>query len=449
MQKQLSLRSLLQISFLLFGFFFGAGNLIFPPLMGKLAGGNFVSAILGFAITAVICPVLGILAVAKMGGTPALAAKVSRRFGILFPIVIYLAIGPGLGIPRAGSMPFAMAIQPLLPVSVPVVWARLIYTVLFFALACWLCISPIKMVPRVGKILTPTLLFLILCLFVATLIRLPAHFGPSTGAYQSSTFLNGILDGYNTMDALASLNFGFAIAVAIKSLKLTDDEKVGKKYTYMAAFIAGSLLLIIYAMLTYIGVTTAALWPDTTNGADILRFTSRVALGYGGYLLVITVFSLACLTTCIGLIMSLSQYFSKLVPKISYRAMVILISLISCVLANFGLDAIIKFSLPTLLIMSPVSVVLILLGVGYDFYSNNKHIFTVTIYTCLFFSFVDVINNMNFLPQSLGELLRKLPLSEYSLAWLVPTLLVFVVSFGAGKIFCRQCSTAVVIDQSK
>ena len=97
---------------MLFGLFFGAGNLIFPPLLGNQAGSTTLVALLSFAITAVVFPVVGAIVVGKTDGLSNLANRVGPLFSLVFTTAIYVSIGPGLGIPRAGSVPFEMAIAP-------------------------------------------------------------------------------------------------------------------------------------------------------------------------------------------------------------------------------------------------------------------------------------------------------------------------------------------------
>ncbi len=100
---KLNAKNTVLISFMLFSLFFGAGNLIFPPFFGQSAGSSTFSAMLGFIITAVILPVLGVVVVARFDGLDRLGQLVGKRFGIVFTVLIYLSIGPGLGIPRAGE----------------------------------------------------------------------------------------------------------------------------------------------------------------------------------------------------------------------------------------------------------------------------------------------------------------------------------------------------------
>ena len=115
MKNNLTKEQFFSVAIMLFGLFFGAGNLIFPPLLGKQAGGATFQSLLAFGITAVVFPILGVVAVAKTKGLSNLASKVDKYFAIVFTTMIYMAIGPGLGIPRAGSLPFEMAVAPFLP----------------------------------------------------------------------------------------------------------------------------------------------------------------------------------------------------------------------------------------------------------------------------------------------------------------------------------------------
>lgn len=103
------------VGLMLFSLFFGAGNLIFPPMVGKMSGTSMYSSMLFFSITAVVLPVLGVIAVAKSKGLINMGKKVSPWFATLFTIIIYLSMGPLMGIPRAGTVPFEIGIAPNLP----------------------------------------------------------------------------------------------------------------------------------------------------------------------------------------------------------------------------------------------------------------------------------------------------------------------------------------------
>ena len=139
---ELSKKKMLLISFMLFSLFFGAGNLIFPPFLGQNAGNNIVPAIIGFLITAVVLPVLGVIVVAEFDGLDKLAQNVGKRFSAVFTLLIYLSIGPGLGIPRAASVPFEMAVAPYLPEETNLTVWMVSYSLVFFLVALWFCLNP-------------------------------------------------------------------------------------------------------------------------------------------------------------------------------------------------------------------------------------------------------------------------------------------------------------------
>ncbi|MDU7441185.1 MAG: branched-chain amino acid transport system II carrier protein, partial [Clostridium sp.] len=139
----LSKKDLRLVSLMLFSLFFGAGNLIFPPFLGQSAGTATWISMLGFSITAVGFPVLGVIAVAKSVGLRNLAQRVNPIFATVFTVLIYLSIGPCLGIPRAGSLPFEMAVAPFLKdTNISMILSRFLYTLVFFSVAYWLCLSP-------------------------------------------------------------------------------------------------------------------------------------------------------------------------------------------------------------------------------------------------------------------------------------------------------------------
>lgn len=203
---KLSRRNMQTVSFMLFSLFFGAGNLIFPPFLGQNAGASTPAAMIGFLVTAVLLPVLGVIVVARFDGLDKLAGHVGKRFSLVFTLLIYLSIGPGLGIPRAASVPFEMAVAPYLPESANVRLFLLLYSLVFFLAALWLCLNPGKLVKRIGNFLTPSLLLLLLFLFVSFLFRGERAFAAPQRAYASAPLLRGFAEGYQTMDTIAALN---------------------------------------------------------------------------------------------------------------------------------------------------------------------------------------------------------------------------------------------------
>ena len=217
----------LTVGVALFSMFFGAGNLIIPPLLGLEAGSEMPTAMIGFLVAAIGLPVLGIVAVALAGTVRELAGRVHPRFAEVFVGAVYLAIGPCLAIPRTSSTAFEM-IVPLLPQDVPVSTARLVFSIAFFAVAFALALRPGVITRVLGRITGPALIALIV-LVVASAIASP------TGAvaaprppYDGTSAIWGFLTGYQTMDLLASLAFGIVIAEAVRGQGVTEPGAVAR-----------------------------------------------------------------------------------------------------------------------------------------------------------------------------------------------------------------------------
>lgn len=420
--KNLSRKDLLLIGLMLFSLFFGAGNLIFPPFLGQSAGVKTWQALVTFFITAVGFPIMGVVAVAKSGGLTNLAKRVNSLFAGIFTVLIYLSIGPCLGIPRAGSLPFEMAVAPYLPQSISKTVALLVFTFIFFITAYWLSLSPTKLVNRMGKVLTPSLLILILIMFVGAFIKPLGNYIAPTEAYSNNPFVKGFLEGYLTMDTIAALNFGIVIALAIKS-KGIKDEKLVVSITIKAGIIAGTLLVIIYSMLAHLGAASGGLFGATENGAQTLTNITTHIFGKSGIVFLAGVFTLACLTTCVGLITSCSQYFSTLTNKISYKNWVRILTFSSMTLANMGLTKILAVSVPVLIAIYPISIMLIVLAMLDKFLNKSTIVYQLTILFTGAVSVVDALGQVGINLGVISNLFSKLPFYAEGLGWIVPAAL--------------------------
>ena len=310
-EMKLNKKNMMVISFMLFSLFFGAGNLIFPPFLGQNAGEHTFTAMAGFLLTAVVLPVFGVIVVARFDGLDKLSGKAGKRFAFIFTVLIYLSIGPGLGIPRAASVPFEMAVSPYLPNDANRTLWMVLYSALFFLVALWLCLNPGKLVQRIGRVLTPSLLILLVLLFISFVTKGNVNVAPALDSYQSSAFLKGFTEGYNTMDTIAALNFGLVISTTLVSFGL-NEKKDRITHTVYAGIFAGSILAIVYMMLSYMGMCSSGVYAVQENGAWTLRCIVQQVFGDGGAVLLAAIFTLACLTTCVGLINSISQFFSIL-----------------------------------------------------------------------------------------------------------------------------------------
>lgn len=416
----LSRKDLRLVSLMLFSLFFGAGNLIFPPFLGQSAGSATWISMAGFFITAVGFPILGVIAVAKSGGLRNLAERVNPVFATIFTVLIYMSIGPCLGIPRAGSLPFEMAVAPFITgTDINMVFARFLYTLVFFSVAYWLCLSPSKLVDRIGKFLTPTLLTLIALVFVSSVFKPLGGYGVPTGEYASAPFVKGFLEGYLTMDTIAALNFGIVISFAIKS-KGVKSEKAVVSCSIKAGVIAGALLVAVYSMLCHLGAASGGRFGATENGAQTLNNVMTYLFGEPGAVLLAVIFTVACLTTCVGLITSCSEYFETLNSKISYKTWVRILALSSMVLANMGLTKILAVSVPVLNAIYPIAIMLIVLAMLDKVFKGSRMVYTCTLLFTGIVSVVDALSQAGFNIEFLVNNFAKLPLYSQGLGWIVP-----------------------------
>jgi LIVCS family branched-chain amino acid:cation transporter len=427
----LSIKQLVFISFMLFSMFFGAGNLIFPPFLGYNAGENVWLALAGFIVSAVGLPILGVAAVAKAGSFQAMARRVHPSFAVLFPMLIYVSIGPGLAIPRAGSLAFEMGMGPFLPAEwsgSPV--ALFLYTVVFFSFVWWLSLSPSKLVDRFGKMLTPLLLALIMVIFVKSWFSPLGAAGEPDENYQSHPAFQGFLDGYLTMDALAALVFGIVVADVLRSKGVQNSSQLSR-YMMAAGLGAGLLLAAIYIILGYLGASSGAL-PDAKNGANILTYAVHQLFGTSGALILGLVFTLACFCVSIGLVTSCSQYFTAVFPRISYATCVKLLCAGSMLIANLGLTQILQVSVPILGAIYPVAIVLIVLALLDRSGNKSSAVHRVTVGFVALFSVGDMINAM-FLSRAWDPFFATMPLHEKGVGWLMPALVGIVLGYGLDK----------------
>lgn len=432
-ERRLEGRDLLLVGFTLFSMFFGAGNLIFPPNIAAQAGTQTWPAMLGLALSAVGLPVLGVVAVARSGGLDALGSRVHPAFARVFTIVAYLAIGPCLAIPRTATTSFEMAVPPFVGADAPIGVYQLVYSLVFFAAALFIALRPEKLTDRLGKILCPILVALIVVTFVGCLVNPLEGYGPATGDYATHAVVKGFIEGYQTMDTIAALNFGLVIATTLGSFGMTE-KRDRMRHTVLAGIFAGTILALVYAMLSYMGMCSSGVYAIQENGAWTLRCIVYQLFGAPGAVLLAAIFTLACLTTCVGLINSISQYFSTLFGKLSYRQWVLVMTGFSFLVCNLGLNAILSISIPILNAIYPVAIVLILLGLTHSLWVKNRWVYSLVVAGT---GTVSVIYALDAAQLSLGavtELCRKLPLYDMGFCWVSVAAVMLAVSLLLGLV---------------
>ena len=372
MKKKLTVQEYVVVASMLFGLFFGAGNLIFPVHMGQMAGSQLVPATLGFLITGVGLP---LLSVAALG--------ISKSEGLRLWLLVFSAV--------------------------------------FFAAALLFSLFPGKILTWVGKILNPFFLLFLGILIIVALVKPSAAISAVApeGAYASQAFSTGFLEGYNTMDVLAGLAFGIIVVQVIRELGVFSSL----------------LMALIYLAVTVVGAQSRGLFATSENGGIALAQIARHYLGSAGLVILAATVTLACLKTSVGLITSCAETFCGMFPKgPGYRAWAVLFTLISFALSNFGLSTIISYSVPVLMFLYPLAIALVLLALFGRFYRHDRAVYISVIVCTLLAALYDLICALPEglydalhadAVQAFG--LRVLPFAGAGLGWICPLALGFVI----------------------
>lgn len=429
--EKFNVKNRLLMGITLFSMFFGAGNLIFPPFLGAQAGTHTWTAFLGFAASAVGLPVLGVVAVTLSGGLDRLASRVHPKFAFVYTIILYLAIGPCLAIPRTASTSFSITVQPFVPKGVSLGTVQLIYSLVFFALAALVALHPERLTDFLGRWLSPILLILIVSVFVGTLLKSPGEAAAPASAYQSMAPVQGFLDGYQTMDTLAALNFGLIIAVNIRAKGITKEKSVMNE-TICAGWIAGIVLLAVYGALTFIGMHSGERFPDTENGTEVLTAVSGFLFGKTGMIILAACFFIACFNTCVGLLSCCGKYFNSICPRLSHRTWVWGFAAVSLLIANVGLNAILKFSIPVLNAIYPLAILLIVLAFSDRWLKRFRYVYPCAALFCGVSSILMVLEQQGVFGEKISDIFRLVPGYAAGFGWLIPTMAGIVLGIIAG-----------------
>ncbi len=437
--KKITLRQKILVAGTLFGMFFGAGNLIFPVHLGQMAGRNALPAIIGFIITAVGIPILGVAAIGitHSDGLQTLSGKVGKGYGIFFTCLLYLTIGPLFAIPRCATVSFTTGITPLLGADSPERLYLLLFSAVFFAFVLFFSLRPGKITVWIGKIINPLFLFFFAVLMLAALLAPGAAVSAvePVEAYRSDAFFPALIEGYGTMDAIAGLAFGIVVIDVIRRMGVDNDDAIAED-VLSSGLLTGALMALIYVVSIVVGAQSRGLFELSENGGIALTQIAGHYLGGVGLFILAFTITFACLKTSIGLVTACAETFSKMTNgKISYRSWAILFTVFSFAVSNIGLSAIIEYSIPMLMLIYPPAIALILLAFLGKFFAHDR---TVYIATMIGTWAAAIFDCMKTLPAPVQTALHldapiafaaaHLPLFDKNLGWLLPA----VIGFAAG-----------------
>lgn len=340
----------------MFAMFFGAGNIIYPLVIGQHAGDKNFFAISGLVLTAAVMPMFGLIAMILFDGD-------YRRFfgrlgsipGFLLALLTISLLGPLGSTPRCIALAYTTIKSSFLDIS----------TVLFSAIACSVIflftVKQKYILSLLAWVLTPLLLSSLIIIIFLGLIS-----GSDTQTVDATNlemFLHGIREGYNTMDLLAAFFFSSTI---IKTLKMRYKEKSQDylKTAFQASLIGATLLAAIYIGFSYIAAFHGTQLSMYSSDELLSAITLKLAGPYAGMLVCIAI-SLACLTTAIALISAFTDFVQKEVfsEKISYEATLIGALIITFFVSTFEFTGIAAFLWPVLQICYPGLIVLTFLNI--------------------------------------------------------------------------------------
>ena len=416
---------------LLFGIFFGAGNLIFPPTLGAQSGEHFLPAIAGFVLSGVGLAVLTLIigTLNPKGYIYEISTKISPWFATIYLAVLYLSIGPFFAIPRTATTSYAVGISPLLADANKGL-GLIVFTLIYFVAAYLIALNPSKILDRIGRILTPVFAILIIILVILGALKYGGNAPQAaTAAYQTSTFGAGFLEGYNTLDALASVAFS---VIAVETLKQLGFSS--KKEYISTIWVVGIVVALGFSAL-YIGLgflgnhfpMTEEAMKGGTPGVYILSQATQEIFGSTAQLFLAAMVTVTCFTTTVGLIVSTAEFFNGRFPQLSYKVYATVFTLIGFAIANLGLDAIIEYSIPGLVIWYPITRVIVMFVVGKKFVPLSKPGMQLTMGLVTAIAVASVLGS-SFEVTFLANIVNALPFAKASLPWLVPAIIGILLS---------------------
>ena len=411
---------------MLFAFFLGAGNIIFPPLAGQLAGENLMPAMFGFLLTAVGLPLITIVAIAVAGGSwDHLTQDLPKKAAVLMAALIFIIIGPAFAAPRTGLVAYEMAVKPFF---LDASQAHLTsFSILFFAVAMIFAWFQGRLIDLIGKVLTPVLFLGLIVLAIAVFIDPQGEMMGAHGEYLTQPLTKGFLEGYNTMDTFASLMFGMLMVDALRSKGITERAAT-TKYLICAGCIAAAGLAFVYISLFYLGATSSTIAAGADNGGAVLSQYVQALFGPYGQIVLSIIVLLACLTTAIGLISACSDFFSSK-TKLTYKQWVIINGAACALIANVGLSQLISLSVPVLFALYPVAVALVALTFVRSKLPNPRVAYRSVLLVSLLFALIDAAKVAGLDVSAFN----MLPLFEVGMGWVLPTFAAIVCMFFIAK----------------
>ena len=368
--KQFSLAQTCALGAMTLALFLGAGNIIYPPLVGMQAGYNVGLASIGFIVSAVLFPALAIVALALNGGDVLeLTRPLGNRLAVPFVCVGFLALGVLFGTPRTATISYELIFG-----SMGVAWGtRALFSLLFFGAAWFFSARPGRLLELVGYFLSPIKIGLLIMVGLAALFFPQGDVTVPTAAYLANPFSAAFVEGYNTLDVISGICFGSLVANTLRDHNVTTTRGIFK-YSSLAALFAAVGLSFIYVCYFLMGANSAPYGADANNGLQIMSHFVDLAFGPWGHRLLAAIITLACLVTALGLTSGTCQFFHR-VTGIGYQKLVGASVVTAGVISLVGLDMLTKVAVPVLIAIYPAMLVVVVMGIIRKFFPMHDHIY--------------------------------------------------------------------------
>lgn len=402
----------LVVGFALFATFFGAGNLIFPPLLGMGTGPGWWLSFLAFVITDAGLAVLAVLSVLNRAERMEDYLKPLGKWPArIMCLILMVGLCPLVVIPRTCATTYETSVRTLFGDVSP--W---LFSLLFFALVALFAIRPASVVDNIGKYLTPVLLLTLLVLCAKGVIDPLGPVEPPEESYPA--FRLGLLYGYQTMDALMAVPFSVIVFKSLRDKGYTERKDLARM-AFLCSLVAFIGLFVIYGGLTYLGATASSLGLEETEGTALLAELTRRLLQEAGIIILAVVVLLACLTTAIGVTSSVADYVAEFSRrKVPYSAVVLLCCLAGFFLSNLGTGKIIELASPVLTLLYPIMLTQVFLSCFRKI--DRAWICRGAALGAALFTVLELLNDYEVLPMPWVE---KVPLKFLGLGWLLPAVL--------------------------
>ncbi|EPL3702124.1 branched-chain amino acid transport system II carrier protein [Morganella morganii] len=426
-----STKDMLVLGMMVFALFLGAGNIIFPPMAGYHSGTDWFSASLGFIVTGVVLPFLTLITVAVKGRGERLSVDLPRWVSVTFWVALYLILGSTFAMPRVTNTAYELGFLPLGFVEKNTA-SHLIFAFVFNFVSMFFMLKQGTMISAIGKFMTPALLFLLIAVGIAV-VRTPlSPINEPINQYVDFAFFSGIVDGYQTMDVLSAMAFGGIVARALASRGITSPQDV-VVITIKAGLIAVGLLAALYICLFYLGATSDAVSQTATNGGQIFSRYVDALYGALGTWLMCGIVLLASMTTFVGVTSACADFFATFNPRLDYRFWVVVSTLLTTIVSTFGLDTLLRVTIPVLLLIYPTTVALVFLQFARRKMRNPRFTYGFTVAVLVVMSAFDTLNNIGLLNENVLAVLHRMPLFKEGIGWLLPGVIAFIISFVAGN----------------